>query len=225
MRRLLALFAAGGLAMGVAQGITISMLNTFSLGQTPPAGGLGPAAPLAATTFGGAITVHSLGVVFAFNSPTATAIYGDSIGTTGNGIDPPFTDPLLDGPSDGTLTLNFDSSTTFISFDILLALMPGNSGGTITLGGIANSFTTVGGQGSGGFFSVGHVDLTPASPFSQAVITFDPNDPTVQFAIDNLAYNVDPPDSTSAPEPAVSGLLGAGLLLMGVFRRRTTKRR
>jgi hypothetical protein len=178
---------------------------------------------LVPTSFAGVTTVHALGVVFSFNSPTATAIYGDSIDTTVNRIDPPFTDPLLDGPSDGTLTLSFDSATTFISFDILLALMPGDSGGTITLDGISNSFTTVGGQGSGGFFSVGHVNLTPASPFSQAVITF--NDPTVQFAIDNLAYNVDPPDSTSAPEPAVSGLLGAGLLLMGVFRRRTTKRR
>src|SRR5215471_8406795 len=173
MRRLLALFAAGWLAMGVAQAITIPMLNTFSPGQTPPAGGPGPAAPLAATPFGGATIVHALGVVFSFNSPTATAIYGDSIGTTVNGIDPPFTDPLLDGPSDGTLTLSFDSATTFISFDILLALMPGDSGGTITLDGISNSFSTVGGQGTGGFFSVGHVNLTPASPFSQAVITFD----------------------------------------------------
>ena len=62
MRRVLALFAAGGLAMGVAQGITIPMLNTFSPGQTPPVGGPGPAAPLAATTFGGTTTVHALGV-------------------------------------------------------------------------------------------------------------------------------------------------------------------
>ena len=224
MKRLLALLAAGGLAIGAAQAITVSMVNTFDLGQAPPAGVPGPAAPLAATSFSGVSTIHALGVVFSFISPTGAAIYGDSIGTTSNLISPPFTDPLLDGPSDGTLTLTFDQPSSFISFDVLLALLPGDSGGQITLNGVPHSFSTTGGQGFMGFFSIGHVSLSPAFPLSQAVITFGPNDPSVQFAIDNLSYDVDPPSpppvGTSVPEPAALTLFGAGFALIGAVRRR-----
>ena len=76
------------------------------------------------------------------------------------------------------------------------------------------SFTTTGGQGSGGLFSIGSFSSGTLSPFSQAVITFD--DPGTQFAIDNLSYDgIDP-----TPEPASLTLLGAVLLLGALGRVR-----
>ena len=222
MKHCLGLFMLTSLAIGVAQGAAISLVNTFTLGQTPPPGGPGPNAPLARTAFGGATTITALGVTFSFSSPSGTAFYGDTIGTSGNLIQPPFTDPLLDGPPDGTLTLTFLSPSTFLSFDVLLVPL-GNSGGTVTMAGGPHTFSTTGGQGSGGLFSIGHFSFTPAAPFSQAVITFNPNT-AGEFAIDNLSYDA-PSTGSAVPEPATFTLLAAGILVAGALRIRRTSAR
>jgi hypothetical protein len=207
------LCAVATLTFGVAQASTL-YLNTFDLGQTAPAGGTGAAAPLSPTTFSGADTLDALGITFDYSEgPSATgAIYGDTISTGANGLSP-LSDPVLDGPADGTLTLNFDEPTDFVSFDVLFGIEPGDSGGLVTIGATPFGFTTTGGQGSGGFFSIGSFSSGTLSPFSQAVITFD--DPGTQFAIDNLSYDAIAP----APEPASLMLLIAGTLLMGALVR------
>jgi hypothetical protein len=209
------LFAVATLTIGVAQASTISD-NTFDLGQTAPAGGTGATAPTVATAFDSADTLDALGITFDFTEgPSATAaVYGDTINAANNNLDP-LSDPVLDGPSDGTLILNFDDPTDFVSFDVLLVEFTGaSSGGLVTIGATPFSFTTTGGQGSGGLFSIGSFSSGTLTPFSQAVITFD--DPGTQFAIDNLSY-----DAVSAtPEPASLTLLGATLLLGALVRVR-----
>jgi hypothetical protein len=202
------LFAAVTLTIGIAQSSTL-YLNTFDPSQAAPAGGTGATAPAGPTDFGGADMLDALGITFDFvEGPSATtAVYGDTINTTNNGLSP-LSDPVLDGPSDGTLILNFDDPTDFVSFDVLLVEFSGaSSGGLVTIGATPFSFTTTGGQGSGGLFSIGSFSSGTLPPFSQAVITFD--DPGTQFAIDNLSYDA----IASTPEPASLNLLIATLVL------------
>jgi hypothetical protein len=208
MTKFAGFFAAATLTLGVAHASAV-YTNTFDLGQVF-ANGPGPAAPGVATPFGGAVTVDALGITFDFaEGASATgAIYGDTLGTAGNGL-APLSDPVLDGPADGTLTLNFAYPTDFLSFDILFGIEPGDSGGLVTIGATPMSYTTTGGQGSGGFFSIGSFSSGTLTPFSQAVITFD--DPTTQFAIDNLSFDT--------PEPGSLMLLVAGTLLLGALLR------
>ena len=207
MSRFPLLFTAVTLTLGVGQASTL-YVNTFNLSQAAPVGGTGTAAPAVATFIAGADTLDALGITFDFTEgPSGTgASYGENIGTAANGFSP-LSDPVLSGPADGTLTLNFDHPTDFLSFDIVFAIEPGNSGGLITIGTSPFNYTTTGGQGTGGFFSVGSFSSGTLTPFSQAVITFD--DPTATFGIDNLAYDA----ITSTPEPASLGLLGATLAL------------
>jgi hypothetical protein len=224
MSKLLALCAAAGLAIGTAQGGTVTITNIFTSGQTPPPGGPGPTAPTWSDDTGvDADGVYALGVTFTFTeggNPSSAALYGETIGTASLDLSP-LSDPVLAGPADGTLTLAFDFPTTFLSFDILFGIVPGDSGGQVTIGGgTPTSFTTTGDQGMDGYFSIGSFSSGTVSPFTQAVITFDPT--TSNFAIDNLSY--DAPDP--APEPASLTLLGAGAVLLGklVRVRRSTLR-
>ena len=208
------LCAVVALTIGVAPASTLYD-NTFTLGQTAPAGGTGATAPAAATSFSGADTLNALGITFDFSEgPSATAAtYGATINTGSNGLSP-LSDPVLEGPSDGTLILNFADPTDFVSFDVLLIEATGaSSGGTVTIGATPLSFTTAGGQGSGGLFSIGSFSSGTLSPFSQAAITF--GDLTTNFAIDNLSY--DAIAATATPEPASLTLLGAGILLLGAI--------
>jgi len=122
MRRFPLLFAAVTFSIGVSQSSTL-YVNTFDLGQTAPAGGTGATAPAVATSFDGADTLDALGITFDFTEGPgpAPAVYGDTLGTAANGLSP-LSDPVLDGPADGTLTLNFDKPTDFVSFDILFGI-------------------------------------------------------------------------------------------------------
>jgi hypothetical protein len=209
------LFAVATLTIGVAQASTL-YLNTFDLGQTAPAGGTGATAPAVSTPFSGADTLDALGITFEFaEGPSATAAtYGDTVNTASNGLSP-LSDPVLDGASDGTLTLNFADPTDFVSFDVLLIELTGaSSGGLVTIGTTPFSFTTTGAQGVGGLFSIGSFSSGTLAPFSKAVITFD--DPGTEFAIDNLSYDA----IASTPEPASLTLLSAGILLFLATARR-----
>jgi len=205
------IFVAASLVSTAQAGTVI--LNTFDLGQAPPPGGSGPNAPAVPTSANG---VHALGVTFGFTesgNPSVNAIYGDSLGTAGDGL-APLTDPVLDGPADGVLTLLFDTPATFLSFDIayLVATAPG---GLVTIGGNSQPIITTGNSGMLGLFSIGNFSWTPAAPFTAATIAFDPTGGN--FAIDNLSYD-DPP--SSAPEPASVTFIGSGLVLGALFARK-----
>jgi hypothetical protein len=212
MRRYVSLIVAFVFAIGMAQAVTVTIVNTFDLGQTPPPGGLGPNAPLVATDIGNPLS--ALGVTFSASESSPT-LYGATINTGTNQLDPPFTDPVLSGITDAVITLNFASATTFLSFDVVYGDVLSNSTVTVSIGGVATPFSTTAGFGMGGIFSEGHVLDQPASPFTQAIITFGPDGSGLPFAIDNLSYDTDPP---GVPEPGSLIFLGSGaaaLLALG----------
>ena len=221
MRRLkvvaVALIVGAVALVGTAQaGVIIT--NTFDLGQAPPPGGSGPDAPTVATAANG---VHALGVTFGFTEggiPTSAATYGGTVGTAPNEL-APLSDPVLDGPADGVLTLVFDTPTTFLSFDIAFGTSTGpiGPGGQVTIGGNSQRISTTGNSGAGGMFSIGSFSWTPPSPFTQATIAFDNSASQTLFAIDNLSYD-DPPAST--PEPGCLIFVGAGLVMGLAVRKR-----
>jgi len=152
------------------------------------------------------------GVTFHFNS--GTAYYDGQIG------DPMFavlvTDPLLTGPTTGTLTMDFASPTSLLSFDVAL-----NSLNTIDL-----AYTVVLSDGSvivgsttpqpGGLFSEGTFLYTGA-PITGAWVTFfngidSTSGNVTDFGLDNLAFD--------APEPSSQLLLAGALLALGVIKKR-----
>jgi hypothetical protein len=199
--------------VGTAQASVIT--NTFDLGQAPPPGGSGPTAPAAPTAANG---VHALGVTFGFTeggNPSSAAMYGVSVMTGPNEL-APLSDPVLDGPADGVLTLVFDTPTTFLSFDIAF-MTPTGPGGQVTVGGNSQPISTTGNSGVLGLFSIGSFSWTPAAPFLNATITFDSAASSTQFAIDNLSYD-DPPAGT--PEPGCLILVGSGLVMGLAVRKR-----
>jgi hypothetical protein len=152
------------------------------------------------------------GVTFHFNS--GTAYYDGQI------ADPMFvvlvTDPLLTGPTTGTLTMDFASPTSLLSFNVAL----------ISLDTIDQAYTVVLSDGSvivgsttpqpGGFFSEGTFLYTGA-PITGAAITFFNGTDSIggnvtDFGLDNLAFD--------APEPSTQLLLAGALLALGVIRKR-----
>jgi hypothetical protein len=192
------------------------IINTFDFGQAPPTGGPGPDAPGLTTPANG---LHALGVTFSFSEggdPSSAALYGDSIGADADQL-APLTDPLLDGPGDGVLSLIFDSPTTFLSFDIAFSTDTG-TGGTVTIAGNAFPITTTGNSGLFGLFSMGSFELNSSSSFTQAAISFD--DAGSQFAIDNLSYDYSP---ANAPEPESMILIGSGLLVLATLMKQKRK--
>ena len=207
------------LTIGVVFALTAqatTVVNTFDFG---PNGQITSAAN--AISFGGSTTVSYLGVTFSYSS--SGALYGDTINTTSNLLGPDFTDPVLDGPTPGTLTLTFASPSTSLSFDVLYVVGPdaGNSNGEVTINGSESPFTTTGNSGSNGFFSIGQFDSGTVAPFSSATIAFSDSS-ALAFAIDNLTYTT----SSAAPEPpSFSLLLGGALVTGALFRARRSERR
>ncbi len=168
-----------------------------------------------------------MGVTFAFDISSG-ATYGDSIGTTGFVPGTNFNDPVLDGLDLGTLTLTFSSPTTFVAFDVMFggldsAVNGGNAGGQVAIGATNCGFTTGGGQGTGGLFSIGSFDSTGCgaiSPFTVATVTFSVGSSeeltpgNTMFAIDNLSYTTSTTSDSSAPEPGsvfLAAAVGFGL--------------
>jgi hypothetical protein len=216
MSRIVAIFATVVFLVGTAQAsVLIDM--TFDPNQAPPPGGPGPNAPGGVTDVNG---LSTLGVIFGFSSPTPgnIAMYGAS---TGGALPAPFSDPVLMGAADGTLTLTFLFPTTFLSFDIAYDV-PTNAGGTVTVGGGApDTISTFGPAGLAGLFSVGSYLSSAGSPFSSVTITFEPT--AHSFAIDNLRFDA---PTAGNPEPTSWVLLGTGVLLLGASRfRRPTARK
>ena len=205
-----------GVSIGALQAATITMTNTFDLGQEPPAGFFSPTAPTSKVAVDG---VHSLGVVFGFTesgSPSSNAAYGDDVDTSSNQL-APLSGLVLSGHPTGVLTLTFDAPTTVLSFDLAFALLDVDAGGTVTIDGTAIPFTTAGKSGWQELFSLGNFTWTSATPFTQASIAFDSTAAQAAlFALDNLAYNA--AVTSPVPEPGPLSSIALGVFLIGAVR-------
>ena len=158
--------------------------------------------------------MHVFGVTFQFSD--GVAYYNDQIGTPGTAV--LVSDPLLTGPTTGTLTLAFDDPTPLLQFDLVLqTLAPIDPAYTVTLpsGQVLSGLTT---PQPGGLYSEGTF-LYQGAPVTGATITFyngvDPFNDSANvsaFGLDNLTYQT--------PEPATQMLLAGALLALGVIRRR-----
>ena len=155
--------------------------------------------------------LHVFGVTFNF-SPGA-ADYNGQIGTSG--LTELVSDPLLTGPTTGTLTLTFDNPTPMLQFDLVLqSLDTISSAYTVTLstGDVLGGSTT---PQPLGVYSEGEFLYTGA-PISGAAITFFNGTDSLggdveAFGLDNLTYQT--------PEPATPLLFVAALLALGVIGR------
>lgn len=179
--------------------------------------------------FGSPIGVNGLhlqGVQFGFTP--GLAVYNGVAGTTGTtewSID-----PILMGPTTGTLTLGFDVPTSILRFDIVLRSifplddvdMGGNGGPAFTVvlaPGVSQSGSTA--PQPNGVYSEGRFQYTGA-PITSATITFFNgmdmgNMQVAVFGLDNLTFGV--------PEPATLWLIAAGLIGAGAFKRYPRRQR
>jgi hypothetical protein len=171
--------------------------------------------------------MHVLGVTFNYAPDQLTyttdqLIYNESIGTSGTVL--LLTDPVLVGPTTGTLLLTFDFPTSLLQFDVvLLSLATVDDSSTKPNGGPAYSVASNGmvlngstTPQSGGLYSEGEFHYS-GTPITRAAITFfngtDINGSSVDaFGLDNLTFN--------APEPGTIILLAGGLIVLGLLGRR-----
>ena len=160
--------------------------------------------------------MHVFGVTFQFSPGEAD--YNGQIGTSGTTV--LVSDPLLTGPTTGTLTLTFDDPTPLLQFDLVLeTLAPIDSAYTVTLSTQQVLVGSTAPQLPDGLYSEGSFLYTGA-PVTGATITFyngaDPFNDSLNvsaFGLDNLTYET--------PEPASQWpLAGALLALGGIGRRR-----
>src|SRR6185369_17248215 len=138
--------------------------------------------------------MHVFGVTFHFSPGLAD--YNGQIGTAGNTS--LVSDPLLTGPTTGTLSLAFDNPTPLLQFDlVMLSLDTINSAYTVVLSsGTVLSGSTM--PQPDGLYSEGTFLYTGA-PISGATITFFNGTDSLggevtAFGLDNLTYQT--------PEPA-----------------------
>jgi hypothetical protein len=152
------------------------------------------------------------GVTFHFTP--GTAYYDGHIETAGFAV--LVSDPLLTGPTTGTLTMDFDSPTSLLQFDlVLLSLDTIDSAYTVTLsdGSVLGGSTT---PQPGGFYSEGTFLYTGAPITGAAIAFFNGTDSlggnVTDFGLDNLAFE--------APEPATPFLFAGALMALGVLGKR-----
>jgi hypothetical protein len=172
--------------------------------------------------------LHTQGVQFGF-SP-GVAIYNGVAGT--NGTAEWSLDPILLGPTTGTLTLGFDAPTPILRFDILLqSIFPIDDSGIGLFGGpaftvlLSTGTTLTGGTvpQTNGIYSEGRFQYS-GTPISGATITFFNGIdlggmPVTAFGIDNLTFGAVAPQA-GVPEPGTFWILGAGLVVAGLLKRR-----
>jgi hypothetical protein len=169
--------------------------------------------------------VYLNGVRFLF-SP-GQAIFNETIGTEGAAV--LSVDPVLSGPTDGTLYLVFDQPAPFLQFDILLQSIfalddsaEGFYGGPAYTVVLSNGQTMTGATSPqpGGFYSEGEFSYA-GDPFDIAAISFfngvDAGGMSVgAFGIDNLRFSA---MGETVPEPATYVALGLGLSALGLRKR------
>jgi hypothetical protein len=167
--------------------------------------------------------LHFQGVQFGFNP--GLALYNGVVGTSGTAEWS--IDPVLRGPTTGTLTLGFDVPTPILRFAIVLqSIFPIDSVDTGVNGGPAYTVVLSPGVSQAGstapqpngVYSEGQFDYSGV-PITSAAITFysgmDAGGmPVTAFGLDNLTYGT--------PEPATVWLVAAGLIAAGRngYRRR-----
>lgn len=150
---------------------------------------------------------HLLGVLFQFSGGSAQ--YNGVVGSAGNTA--LVSDPVLMGPTSGTLSLTFDRPTTILAFDIAMESIDALSDAyTVSLPGNA---PLSGDTAPIMFFSEGHFSYE-GSAVSSAIITFSNAAP--EFGLDNLTFG--------NPEPGTSLLLGGAFLGLACFGRRNRRR-
>ena len=173
--------------------------------------------------FGSSIDVNGLhlqGVQFGF--APGLALYNGVAGTTGTtewSID-----PVLLGPTTGTLTLGFDVPTPILGFDIVLqsifplddVVMGANGGPAFTVSlspGVTQTGSTA--PQPNGVYSEGRFQYVGVPITSASITFFNGMDmggmPVMAFALDNLTFGI--------PEPATVWLIAAGLIGAGAFKR------
>jgi hypothetical protein len=160
--------------------------------------------------------MHVFGVTFHFSSGSAD--YNGHIGTEGLAV--LVSDPLLTGPTSGTLTMTFDNPTPMLQFDLaLLSVVTIDLAYTVVVssGDVLIGSTT---PQPDGLYSEGTFLYTGA-PISGAAITFfngtdSMGGDVAAFGLDNLTYQ--------APEPGTFVQLTCALLALGVAGRRKSVR-
>ena len=192
--------------------------------------GLSIAGTLTFAEFGAATPIdanglYTQGVLFEFTPGPTT--YNGVLGTSGNAV---FSiDPILMGPTDGTLTLTFDFATSLLRFDIILQSIVaiddsslGPNGGpayTVLLSnGVSLSGSTA--PQPDGFYSEGEFQYS-GEAITGATITFfngvDAGGAQVQqFGLDNLSFSAAGVDN---PEPGTTLLIAGGLIAVGTLKR------
>ena len=156
--------------------------------------------------------MHVFGVTFHFSPGSAD--YNGQIGTSGTAV--LVSDPLLTGPTTGTLTLAFDDPTPLLQFDlVLLSQAPIDQAYTVTLSSGAVLSGSTGPQ-PGGVYSEGTFQYAGAPVTTASITFFNGADlfggQVTEFGLDNLTYQT--------PEPATQMLFVGGLLALGVIGRR-----
>jgi hypothetical protein len=139
-------------------------------------------------------------------------------------------DPVLTGPTTGTLNITFDSPTTLLRFDIFLQSIftiddsdQGPNGGPAYTVLLSNGTSLAGGTTpqENGVYSEGEFVYSGDAIDGAVVTFFNGVDigrlPVLAFGLDNLTYNA--PEST-VPEPPTFLGLGIGLLAMLAMKRR-----
>jgi hypothetical protein len=172
------------------------------------------------------------GVLFNF-SPLYAAFYNGSIG--GGTIE--LLDPVVEGDTNGVLTLQFDTPISQLDFDVALltlADIPATNPGPAYHVNLWNGATSVLSDDQAApaqlFYAESHFTYT-GSAVDRADISFynrqdpfgAPGENVTRFAMDNLSFNAvaPPPESVSTPDPRNAVLFGSGLVALGLVRRRT----